>query len=227
MAEPMEIDPVIEKVDGRSKAARAAKAAREASGSARAPIRSQPRQAETRQPPRDAPRTSGTGTQAIGRDGEVLTRKRVNGTDPFHIPVDIVPKDWTYQWNVVSVTGNTDIVLDQANGMYETGWRPVPADRHPGRFVARGTRGDIVRGGLRLEERPISLTKEARKEEVVLAKQLITDRNDSLKLTGVGKSLGEGMEMSGKYRGTGGSVRMSIDPALDVDAPAHRVAEDQ
>lgn len=222
MAEPMEIDPVIEKVDGRTKAARAAKAARE-TGPSRAPIRTQPRQAETRQPPRDAPRTGRA--QAVGRDGEVLTRKRVNGTDPFHIPPEIVPKDWTYQWNVVSVTGNTDIVLDQANGMYETGWRPVPADRHPGRFVARGTRGDIVRGGLRLEERPISLTQEARKEEVVLAKQLITDRNDSLKLTGVGKTLAEGMEMGGKYRGTGGSVRMSIDPALDIAAPAHRLAE--
>lgn len=224
MAEPMEIDPVIEKIDGRSKAARAAKAARENSAaSSRGPVRSQPRQADTRQPPRDMPRTGRA--SVIGRDGEVLTRKRVNGTDPFNIRPEIVPKDWTYQWNVVSVTGNTDIVLDQANGMYETGWRPVPADRHPGEFVARGTRGDIVRGGLRLEERPVELTREARKEEVLLAKQLITDRNDSLKLTGVGKSLGEGMEMGGKYRGTGGSVRMSIDPALDVDAPAHRLAE--
>ena len=183
--------------------------------------RANPRDTTPREPMRDAARSA----EVRGRDGEVLTRKRKQGVDPYEIPPHIIPKGWTYQWNAIAVMGNTDIVLDQGLGMYENGWRPVPAARHPGMFVAHGTSGAVVRGGLRLEERPAELTKEARADEVLTAKQLISDRNESLKLSAVKNGLGSGMEMSKRYRGTGGDIRMSIDKALDIEAPSHELAE--
>lgn len=193
---------------------------------AAAPVRRVTRSRPRETAPRDPNRVSArAGTEAVGRDGAMLSRKRKGGVDPFHIPSEIIPDGWSYQWNVVSVTGNADICLDQGLGMYENGWRPVPAERHPGLFVARGARGEIVRGGQRLEERPIDLTKDAQREQKRDAQRLISDRNDALKLSGVKNGLPDGMEMSRRYRGTGGDIRMSIDPALDIERPSLPLAE--
>ena len=188
----------IEKVDGRTKAGR-----------------------QTRGRTREATRTP---TVIRGRDGEVLSRTRSGTADPFDIPADLIPPGWDYQWNVVTVTGNSDVCLDQGMGMYENGWRAVPAERHPGRFVARGTKGEIIRGGQRLEERPMQLTLDAKAEDQRNARKLLTDRNESLKLSGVSKEMPDGFEMNSRRRGTGGNVRMSIDPALDIEAPSHTLA---
>ncbi len=191
--------------------------------------RRNPRETAPREPLREAAR----GAVVKSRSGEELSRKRKTGVDPFHIPPEIVPKGWSYQWNVVSVSGNADIVLDQGLGMYENGWRPVPAERHPGLYVPHGTTGAVIRGGQRLEERPIELTREARQDEVRDARALISDRNDSLKLSGVKNGLSNGFEM-GRQRGTGGKIKMSIDPGVFADddgeireapRPSHQLAE--
>jgi hypothetical protein len=210
-----ESDAVIEKVDGRSREARAARA---------------PHRPVARTNPRIAPREvsrapSRKEAVVVGRDGQPLTRKRNSVNDPFHIPDNIVPKGWSYQWNVVSVIGNSDVVLSQNMAMYENGWRPVPAERHPGLFVPVGKTGDVVRDGQRLEERPMALTQEARAEDVMIAKRQIADRNESLKLAGVKNQMPDGFSMGGKYRGTGGDIRMSIDRALDIPTPQHELAE--
>ena len=162
-----------------------------------------------------------------GRDGEVLTRSRVAGVDPFNIPPQIIPPGWVYQWNTVTVTGNADIVMDQGMQMHENGWRPVPGDRHPGRFVPLGHTGAIIRGGMRLEERPKALNDQAAAEEKALAKQQMMDRDQSLM---GGKANLRGTVPSEitdrtKYRGVGADLRMSIDPGLDVPAPTHKLVE--
>ena len=203
-----------EDIDGRTKAARDAKAAARQLGAEPSRTRPSTRQ-ETRAPTR---------SEVIGRNGEVLSRSRTGGIDPFDIPKDIVPEGWSYQWNVVTVTGNADVCLDQGMGMYENGWRPVPAERHPGRFVPHGTRGEILRGGQRLEERPVALTEQARLEDVRTAKQLLSDRNDALKLSGVKNAMPDGFAMNQRYRGTGGRIQMNIDPALDIPMPQHELA---
>jgi hypothetical protein len=164
-------------------------------------------------------------TEAIGRGGEVLSRKRTSSGDIFDVPAELIPKGWKYQWCAVSVTGNTEILMDQNLMFAENGWRPVPASRYPGRYMPAGHTGAIVRGSQMLMERPKILSDEAEAEDVRLAKQLISDRNDSLKLSGVRKSLGDGFEMNEKYRGTGGDIRMSIDRALDAPAPSHKLAD--
>lgn len=180
----------------------------------RAPPRRNPR-ATSRDPARDASRTGGP-VSVEGRNGEMLSRKRKTGVDPFAIDNKIVPAGWTYQWNTVTVVGNADICLDQSLGMYENGWRPVPAERHPGLFMQHGKTGQIVRGGQRLEERPRELTAEARRDEIREAKAQLTDNNDRLKLSGVRNGMPAGFEM-GRHRGTGEHARISIDKGVYAD----------
>ena len=166
-------------------------------------------------------------SEAVGRNGEVLSRRRTQAGDIFAIEAALIPKGWEYQWCAVSVVGNTEILLDQNLMMAENGWRPVPADRYPGKFMPAGHKGSIIRGGQMLMERPKSLSDEARAEDLKLARQLISDRNEALKLSGLKKQMADGFEMGGRYRGTGGDIRMSIDRALDVAPPSHELASDQ
>lgn len=121
--------------------------------------------------------------QALGRDGEVLTRKRTTNSDQFHIPPEIIPTGWDYQWQAIEVTGQPQTAAMIA--MAENGWRPVPASRHPGRFMPADypPNGPIVRDGLRLEERPMILTIEARREEALKAGQLVKDQVEQLGLS--------------------------------------------
>lgn len=179
---------------------------------------------QRRQPARDAQRDGGP---VIGHNGEVLTRRRVGGIDQFHIPEELIPKGWTYQWNTVTIYNNPDLVIGQQMQMYENGWRPVPAERHPGKFVPFGKTGDIIRDGMRLEERPEVLTEEAREEDQRVAYQQMRDRDQSLMggKANLRKNMAGGFEMDQKrYRGTGGDLKMSIDPGIDIPTPQHRVA---
>lgn len=224
------------KTDGRSREARAARAVaaqaqtmsidgddvRAVAPPQRQAARQNVRDAMPRQPSRQPARETG---EVLGRNGEVLTRKRTGALDPFHVPPEMIPKGWAYQWNPVSIMGSTDACMSVSNSMYENGWRPVPASRHPGKFVPFGKSGDIVRDGQRLEERPAILSQQAAAEDVRMAKQLISDRNDALKLSGVKNAMPDGFAMSNKYRGTGGAIRMEIDRALDIEPPSHQLAE--
>src|SRR5258708_122899 len=188
------------------------------------PRKQTPRESIPHEPTRAASRGGAT---VQGRNGEILTRKRTGTADPFQVNPGEIPKGWEYQWNAISVVGNTEILMDQNLQMAENGWRPVPAEGHPGRYMPEGHTGSIIRGGLRLDERPTKLCEEARAENLRAAHQLISDRNESLKLSGVKDKLGSGFEMSRKYRGTGGDIRMSIDASLDgsIPRPQHKVAE--
>lgn len=200
-----------------------------AQAAAAGPVR---RKSRLREPAHEPLRTARTSNkvEVLGRNGELLSRRRTQTGDIFDIPPKIVPEGWEYQWCAVSVTGNAEILLDQNLMFAENGWRSVPADRHPGRYMPVGHKGGIVRGGQLLMERPKALCDEARFDDVQAAKQLISDRNDSLKLHGVRKQMGDGFEMSGKYRGTGGGIRMQIDKSLDVlredIRPQHTVIEE-
>ena len=150
--------------------------------------------------------------EAVGRDGEVLSRTQQHVADEFEIPRHKWPKDWEYQWNTISVHGNADIVSGQYTHMQAQGWRPVPAERYAGDFLPRGAKGSIVKKGMILEERPAVLGIEARSEELAAAKRLISDRNESLKLAAVGKGMPDGFRARNDVSG----VRMQIDKSLDV-----------
>ena len=179
-----------------------------------------------RRPTREAAREPTQPAQFLDRDGKPLTRRRQAGIDQFEIPKELVPKGWSYQWNTVTVYNREDLVVGQAMQMYENGWRPVPAERHPGRFVPIGKKGDIIRDGMRLEERPLSMTQEAAREEEMAARRQMRDRDESLMggKAGLTRNMPEG-SMDPRYRGTGGHLRMNIDPALDIPAPSLPLAE--
>jgi len=162
---------------------------------------------------RQSARTRSDGrVEVVGHNGEVLSRTRVQVGDIFEIPPSAIPPGWSYQWNAVSVAGNSDILLDQTHMMYQNGWRPVPAERYAGTLVPKGSTGNIVRGQQLLMERPLALTEEARAEDVRNARQLLSDRNEALKLTGMKNQMSEGFKMRGDHSG----ARIQIDKSMDV-----------
>ncbi len=220
------------KMQAAAKAAREAKAAAKAIAAAQEP----PKPARQHKQEDDEPEAAAKGgsklqskngrVEAMGRDGEVLSRSQIYVTDSFEIEKRLWPKGWDYQWNTISVHGNADVARDQMNFMQSQGWRAVPAERYAGSLLPRGAKGSIVRGGVILEERPTSLGDEARAEDLRNARKLISDRNESLKLAGVKASLPEGFESGGRYKGTGADVRISIDRNLDIPAaPSHTLAK--
>jgi len=170
------------------------------------------------EPAQPAPsRTRSDGRLEVrGRNDEMLSRTRTQVGDIFDIPKGMIPDLWEYQWNAVSVAGNSEVLLDTNHMMFQNGWRPVPAERYAGTLVPRGSKGNIIRGQQMLMERPKALCDEARAEDIRNAQQLISDRNEALKLGGVKKNLGQGFEMSEQYKGTGGGVKIQIDRSLDV-----------
>lgn len=208
-------DEAPAKIDGRSRAARAARL------QAQAEVTRQIKKPPVFTDPPSSPRTADvTGArtrsdgklEVTGRNGEVLSRTSIQAGDVFEIPQHMIPKGWSYQWNSVSIHGNTDILAEQNHDMYMNGWRPVPAERYAGSLVPKGSKGNIIRRQMILMERPEALTREARAEEVRNAHQLISDRNDALKIGGLKNNIGRGFEMSDKVSG----IRMAIDKSLDV-----------
>ena len=166
---------------------------------------------------RQSARTRSDGRlEVTGRGGEVLSRTRTYVGDIFEIPKELTEPGWSLQWNAVSISGNSEILLDQNHMMHQNGWRAVPAERYAGTLVPKGSTGPIIRGQQMLMERPQALTDQANLEDLRNARNLINDRNESLKLTKVKDSLPDGMEMDRRYRGTGGGMRMEIDKSLDV-----------
>ncbi len=158
----------------------------------------------------------------MGRTGEVLTRRRTAVGDKFDVPLNEIPAGWSYQWNAVTVLGQgIEEIIRGDLQMHENGWRPVPASRHPGRWAPHGFEGAIIIDGQRLEERPASLTKEAKDEDELRAKSQVRDRTDALRLTQ--KAL-PGSDVS-RNRGQAGGMKMSIDPALDIPFPEHEIEE--
>lgn len=162
-----------------------------------------------------------------GRDGEILTRTRKEGIDPFDIPLAFIPHGWGYQWNAVNTYGNAEIFQAQNLEFHQNGWRPVPASRHDGFFMPRGHSGPITVRGQMLMERPEVLNKEAKAEQEFNAKQQMRDRDAALMggRANVRDAMRGGFEMGGQYRGTGGQLKMSIDPALDVPKPTYEVPD--
>src|SRR6266581_2603561 len=171
--------------------------------SARTPTRGRPRIA--REPVRSEATHGGNG-EILGRDGEVLTRRRTSTNDPFHIDPTWIEKNWECQWISHTVVGNAEVVQDQLLGMLENGWRPVKAGRYPGKFMPAGTSPDthIIRGGQGLYERPKRLCDEARAEDNHLARQQMIDRDQALmgRKANVTNAMKNGFSMEGKYRGT-------------------------
>lgn len=182
--------------------------------------RGRPRNA-VREPVRNGPR------EFVGRDGEVLTRTRKSGLDPFHVPANFPPPGWEYQWCAVAAVGNKEVVRTQNIEFFQNGWRPVPANRHDGFFLPKGELGPVIVRDQMLMERPTEMCEDARNEDKRNAIQQMRDRDQSLmggkaNLQGVAT---QGIPVMGTGDRRGTAVRMAIDPALDIPMPGHTLAE--
>lgn len=167
--------------------------------------------------------------QALGRNGEVLVRAVTAVGDQFEIPSHLKERGWDYQWLSESIFNAADVVRRHNHQMYQTGWRPVLATgKWNGIFGPKEDTGHIRVGDCGLYERPMQLTEEAKAEDLRKAVGQMRDRDQALMggKANVRQNVGDGIAMGGKYRGTGGDIRMSIDPALDVDRPSYQPADD-
>jgi hypothetical protein len=157
---------------------------------------------------------------AIGRDGEKLARRHVISGDPLDVPTNEIPTGWTYQWNTVTVLNRRLEEIEQGDlNMHRNGWRPVPASRHPGRWTPPGYEGSIIVDGMRLEERPESLTQDALDEDEARARALVRDRTDALRMT-QRQLPGAGVARS---RGNAGGMKMDIDFGKDIPRPGVQI----
>lgn len=182
--------------------------------------------------PREAARSPTQSDLVIrGRDGEVLSRKRRAVGDIFAVPEDIARRyereGYELQWNTYTVVNER--AIDHEMNMYENGWRPVPADRHPGVWTPHGTKGEVIRGGMRLEERPTSLGKQAREEDLRNAHGLMRDQwaqmYEGAKSRRNSGGMPPGFSMETPSARRAARANMSIDPGLDIPRPEHRLAE--
>lgn len=169
------------------------------------PVR-QPTREQSRETAREPSRRGAV--LAVGRDGQTIVRQRPT-TDIDTLDQVRPPLGWSYQWNAIAALGKE---MDKVElQMIANGWRPVPSSRHPGIYTAPGYEGQIVAGGLRLEERPESLTMEARQEDEDRARRKVRDQTDALRLT---QSQLPGANASNARAASG--MRMQVDKSFDL-----------
>ena len=97
------------------------------------------------------------------RAGEPVFLQASGDTDIFAFDKSIIPDGWDYKWLRIETLGMPDMQNQvEAAGR---GWESVPAERHDGMFMSKGYKGAIERRGMRLVERDMRLTKQAKVEE--------------------------------------------------------------
>lgn len=184
------------------------------------PLRRESPRPVPREQPREMVREPTRGNAAVlGRNGEELTRMRPEAGGDIYDKVK-APAGWSYQWNTITVTGKE---MDEIElQMFANGWRPVPASRHPGVYTPTGYEGAIIVRGLRLEERPETLTLEAMYEDQTRARQQTRDQTDALRLTQA--------KLPGANVGArGNKVAIQVDASLtrDIPRPQHMIDEEE
>jgi hypothetical protein len=105
--------------------------------------------------------------------------------DKYYAPPP--PEGFDYQWKLKSVLNQDD--LDRIRQVEAAGWEPVPRTRHP-ELMPRNYTGDTIEvGGLVLMERPMMFTMEARAEERRAAREAVLTKERLMK-EGRGGDLG-------------------------------------
>lgn len=158
---------------------------------------------------------------AIGRDGKEVSRKRRSNTNAFYIDPTIIPDGWDYQWVTHSVYNMPD--TGHQVMMAENGWTAVPAERHAGYFMPPDYKGPIIRDGLMLMERPMSLTLEARAEDREKANLQKHGARKQFGIQGLSQSFSA--ETPGARANT--YARSTYESGADIPRPQHQISVDE
>jgi hypothetical protein len=101
-----------------------------------------------------------------------------DGTDEFFVEPGIIPDGWSYEWKTRTVLGAEDPAHQVA--LQRKGWEVIPASRHP-EMMPLGYKGvEIIRKGMVLMERPLSITEEARQAEARRARLQVRAKEEQL-----------------------------------------------
>jgi hypothetical protein len=94
---------------------------------------------------------------AKARAAEILEHDiGIDDDDKYYVPPETIPDGWKYLWRRVSVYGKEDPQYQVK--LAQTGWRPVPAERHPEMMPSTGGPYlTIDRDGMRLMEVPLEI----------------------------------------------------------------------
>lgn len=115
-------------------------------------------------------------------------RSRLNGQwDDFHVPEEWKSPGWSYQWEVMKVLS---VEVDQSEHVRiaDGGWEPVRPTEMPG-MMPVGYKGNTIdRKGQRLYKRPEYLTKEAKDEDEMIARQQKQAKINQVYGTGQGEA---------------------------------------
>jgi hypothetical protein len=100
------------------------------------------------------------------------------GLDEFYIPADIVPDGWSYEWKRYTLLNAQDPTYQVA--LAQTGWDPVPAERHPTLMPLGWDKFHIERKGMILMERPLEITQEMKRRDDKNARDAVRQKADQL-----------------------------------------------
>lgn len=118
---------------------------------------------------------------AVGRNGERLSRRHDDSTNPFDLPPEFVEatrfEGYDLEWKAETVQGKDQPTY--LSKLHANGWRPVPARRLPGMYAPENDEGPVRYDGMVLMERPLSLTEEARQDEERKAFEQVRMKHDS------------------------------------------------
>lgn len=102
----------------------------------------------------------------------------VEANDRFYFDPKIIPDGWSYEWKTYEVFGKQDPQYQVELSVQ--GWEAVPTKRHP-QLMPDGWKGETIdRQGMRLMERPLVLTVNAKARELRKAQLQVSNKEASL-----------------------------------------------
>lgn len=141
-------------------------------------------------------------TRAPQREPAITRRKNPRNRDRFSFDKSIIPRGMDWQWNVVTVLNEAQ--RDNQIDMREAGWRAVtwrdlPDHMRPVDLTEAGLDEPVVYRGQMLMQRPMSLTIEARAEDLDAAQDAVRSKQRQLQQPEQGGAPRKGLQINRNY----------------------------
>lgn len=133
-----------------------------------------------REPLREPVRAEDPRERARRRAAELkgVVEEMGDGDDKFSFDRKIIPDGWEYEWKRMTTYGARDPSYEV--NLAQTGWEPVPLERHP-EMMPRGWAGQTIeRDGMMLMERPREISDMVRAKDRKRARLQLHDKEEQL-----------------------------------------------